>query len=250
MRPLRRLFLFLALFVLVAAGCGSGDDPSAAPAEAPTTIASTTTVPPTTVAPRPAVTLDSAGAQPRQPMALKLAAGSTFKVAMVNKLTMKMTVGGQAAPTGAVPATRLVISERIDKVDADGTGHFSFTFSDPSVVATPGVDPAVARATQAGIEPIAGVKGSGTIDPRGEVLRSIVRFWTSVTFSAPSVMVRFPSPVPLTELLVGRRRVRSPETCPVLETVNLVTVAWAPAGRLGIAAGPVAATASWVWSSS
>ena len=171
MRPLRRTALTIGLLLFTATACGGGDDsPSATPAqETPTTIAATTTLPPTTVAPRPTVTLESAGAQPRQPLALKLAAGSSVKMAMVNKLTLKISVGGQAAPSGVVPGTRQVITERVDKVEPDGSATVSVTFSDASVVPTPGADPAVVQATQAGIEPLNRVRGTQTIDTDGAI---------------------------------------------------------------------------------
>jgi hypothetical protein len=182
MRPRRRTTLTLGLLLLTAAACGDGDSPSAAP-ETPTTAApttiSTTTLPPTTLAPKPVVTLDSPGAQPRQPLTLRLAAGSSAKVAMVNKLTLKITVGGQVAPAGVVPGTRQVITEQVDKVGADGTASISVTFSDASVVPTPGADPAVVQATQAGLEPLNRIRGTQTVDPDGAV--------RSATFDTGSV---------------------------------------------------------------
>ena len=171
MRALRRTSLTIGLLLFTATACGGGDDsPSATPAqETPTTIAATTTLPPTTVAPRPTVALESPGAQPRQPLALRLTAGSSVKVAMVNKLTMKISVGGQAAPTGVVPGTRQVITQRVDKVEPDGSATVSVTFSDASVVPTPGADAATVEATRAGIEPLNGLKGTQTIETDGAV---------------------------------------------------------------------------------
>jgi hypothetical protein len=172
MRHGRRTALIIGLLLFTAAACGDGDSPSAVP-ETPTTATpatiATTTLPPTTVAPKPAVTLDSPGAQPRQPMALRLAAGSSAKVAMVSKLTLKITVAGQAVPPSVVPGTRQVITQRVDKVEADGAAVVSVTFSDASVVPTPGADPAVVQATQAGLEPLNRIRGTQTIDPDGAV---------------------------------------------------------------------------------
>jgi hypothetical protein len=173
-----------SLVLLTAVACGSGDSPPAAQGSS-TTVTVATTVPPTTVAvARPAVALENAGAQPRQPLALRLTAGSTAKVAMVNKLTLKVAIGGQAAPTGVVPGTRTVITERVDKVGPDGTGTFSVSYSDAAVVPTPGVDPAVAQATQAGIEPMNRVRGTATVSPTGEVTN--VAF-DSTSFSDPTL---------------------------------------------------------------
>ena len=166
--------------MLSAAACSSdGDDsPSAAP-EPSTTTVTVAPAPSTTAAPKPVVTLESAGAQPRQPLTLKLSAGSTTRVAMVNKVSLKLTVGGQAAPVGAVPATRMVLEQRVDRVDADGTARYSVAFPEVSAVATPGVDQATIRATQAGLDPLKGIRGTGAVTSRGEV--------TDVTFDTRSV---------------------------------------------------------------
>ena len=172
MRHRRRTALLIGLLLSTATACGDGGSPAAAP-ETPTTAApatiATTTLPPTTVAPKPTVTLDSPGTQPRQPMTLRLAAGSSAKVAMVNKLTLKITVGGQAVPASVVPGTRQVVTQRVDKVEADGAAIVSVTFSDAAVVPTPGADPAVVQATQAGLEPLNRIRGTQTIGPDGAV---------------------------------------------------------------------------------
>ncbi len=189
MRYLRRTALALSLVLLTATACSDEDGNSTAtPADAPTTLAATTTLPPTTVAAKPVVTLDSPGAQPRQPMTLRLAAGSNTKVAMVNKLTLKITVGGQPTPTAVVPGTRQVISERVDRVDPDGSASVSVTFTDASVVPTPGADPAVVQATQEGIEPLNRLRGTQIVDPNGAV-RNVTFDTSAVTDPATKSIV-------------------------------------------------------------
>ena len=163
---LRRTSLAASLVLITAVACGSGDSPTTAPAP-PTTAEST--VPPTTVAAKPAVVLDNPGAQPRQPLVLRLAPGSTSKSAMVNQLTLKITIDGQTTPTGVVPGTRMVMEDKVDRVDADGTAHLSTTFVDVSTVATPGADPEVVRGTQAAISSLKGIRSSRTVDVRGNV---------------------------------------------------------------------------------
>lgn len=88
---------------------------------------------------------------------------------MVSTIGLNATVDGQAAPTGVVPATRTVMEQRIDRVDPDGTGHFSVAYLDVSVVPSPGVDPAVVGGTQAGIDSLKALRGSGVIDVHGYV---------------------------------------------------------------------------------
>jgi hypothetical protein len=179
MRSIRRTTLIIGLLLFTASACSDGDDSSspAPAAETPTTLAATTTLPPTTLAAKPAVTLDSPGAQPRQPLALRLAVGSSAKVAIVTKLALKRVIGGQPAP-GVVPALRHVITERVDQVEADGSATLSVTFSDSSVVPTPGADPAVVQAVQAGIEPLNRLGGTEVVGPDGAVRN--VTFDTSV----------------------------------------------------------------------
>lgn len=180
MQILRRTHLALSLVLLTAVACGSGDSPT--PAAAPSTTEAT--LPPTTVAPKPTVTLDFAGAEPRKPLALRLAAGTTNKVAMVNTLGMTLTIDGQAVPGAVLPGTKTVMEERVERVDADGTAHYSTTFIDVSVVPTRGADPEVVKATQAGINSLKGARGSATVDVQGNVTN--VAFDTS-TVSDPAV---------------------------------------------------------------
>jgi hypothetical protein len=179
MRSIRRTALIIGLLLSTASACSEGDDSStpAPAAETSTTLAAATTLPPTTVVAKPAITLDSPGAQPRQPLALRLAAGSSAKAAIVTKLALKLVIGGQVAP-GVVPALRHVITERVDKVEADGSATLSVMFSDSSVVQTLGVDPAVVQVVQASIEPLNRLGGTKVVGPDGAVRN--VTFDTSV----------------------------------------------------------------------
>jgi hypothetical protein len=166
----RRTHLAIGLLLLTAVGCGSGDGSSSTPtAAAPPTTAPTVPPPTTTVVPKPAVVLDSPGAQPRRPLALRVTAGSTTKVAMVSKLGLKMTIDGQAAPVGVLPATRMVMEQRVDRVDADGTARFSVSFPEVSVVATPGADPTAVEAAEDALQSLKGVTGTGAVDVHGNV---------------------------------------------------------------------------------
>ena len=166
----RRAHLTIGLLLLTAVGCSSGDGPSSTPTS---DVATTTapTVPPTTttVVPKATVVLDSPGAQPRQPLVLRMTAGSSAKVAMVSKVGLKLTIDGEATPMGVVPATRTVMEQRVDRVDADGTAHFSVRFPEVSAVATPGADPAAVQAAEEGLQSLKGVNGTGAVDVRGNV---------------------------------------------------------------------------------
>lgn len=165
----RRVGLLLASMALVAAGCGSGDDSpgTVASGDAPTT---TVTVAPTTTTapPRTGAVLEDAGAQPRQPLVLALTAGSTARVAMVTKLGIQLTVDGQTVPAETTPGTRVVMTQRVDRVDSDGTAHVTVTFGSWSVVSTAGVDPAVVRAVRKSLAQMGTVQGTGSLNPQGE----------------------------------------------------------------------------------
>ena len=165
----RRTALLLVTLSLFLAACGSdGDDPEPA---APTVADSTVTTLPTTttVATVQGVVLDEPGAQPRQPLVLKVARGSRMRAAMVNKIGLELTLDGRALPAGVTPTTRTVLEQRGEAVDADGTVHFTMTFADVSVIATPGVDPAVARQVQAGLDQLEGLQGTGAVHAQNDV---------------------------------------------------------------------------------
>ncbi len=175
----RRAHLTIGLLLLTAVGCGSGDGPSSTPTAAAPTTAPTVPTTTTVVVPKSTVVLDSPGAQPRQPLVLRMTAGSSAKVAMVSKLGLKMTIDGEATPLGVLPATRTTTEQRVDRVDADGTAHFSVRFPEVSVVATPGADPAAVKAAEDALQSLKGVNGTGAVDVRGNV--------SDVTFDTRSV---------------------------------------------------------------
>ena len=154
-----------ALLVLVAAGCGSDDDsPTTAPADTPSTTVVATTAPPA----KAGAVLEESGGQPRQPLALRVAAGSTARVALVDKIGLQLTVDGNRTESQATPGTRTVIEQRVDRVDPDGAAHYSVTFTDVAVVSTTGVDPGVVRAVETSLSQLKGLWGTGTLESSGE----------------------------------------------------------------------------------
>lgn len=165
----RRAGLLLASMALVAAGCSSGGDSSGtvASGDAPTTtvtVAATTTTAP----PRTGAVLEDAGAPPRQPLVLALAAGSTARITMVSKVDLQLTVDGRAVPAQATPGTSVLITQRVERVDPDGTAHVTMSFGGWSVVSTTGVDPAVVKAVRDSLAQVKNVQGTGTVNARGE----------------------------------------------------------------------------------
>ncbi|MGI9023132.1 MAG: hypothetical protein ACR2HV_07870 [Acidimicrobiales bacterium] len=159
---MNRTVLAVGLVMAVATACGSDGGSSA-----PTTSAAATSVPASEPGAGTTVKLEEAGAQPREPMRLRIAAGSTQRAAFVAKTAMEMKMGDEEVSTGPVPATRFVIEQHVDSVDADGTAHYTMTFADVSVVATPGADPELVSQTEATLRQMEGISGKATADPRG-----------------------------------------------------------------------------------
>ncbi len=111
--------------------------------------------------------LDDPGAEPRQPLVLRLTAGSRAQVAFQTGLDIEMNLDGTELPTGVLPATSMVFEEVIDGVDPDGTVHYSLTFREVKAVATAETDPELVSQTQASLDELEGLSGTGTFDLHG-----------------------------------------------------------------------------------
>lgn len=158
-----------AVLLAGAAACGSSGGGKAA---GPAVIGETTTAAPTvsTVAPdspQAGVVLDDPGAAPGQVLVLRVAKGTTVSSALVSKIGLQLSVGGKPLPATVVPGTRMVMTQRVDRVDGDGTVHYSVTITDASVVDTPGADASVVSQTQAGLAQLKGLSGTGSLDAHG-----------------------------------------------------------------------------------
>lgn len=152
--------LALVVTLLTGTACGSDGDPSE-PAASDTPAS---TVAPTPEAVPPSVTLDDPGSEPRQALVLRVAPGTTAKVALESQIGLELVVDGNALPSGVIPATRTVLESRVDSVDPDGNIRFTATVIAVSVVDTPGSDPAVRRQVQGSLEQLQGLGGTGTVD--------------------------------------------------------------------------------------
>ena len=60
-----------------------------------------------------------------------------------------------------------MLDEVVDKVDPDGTAHYSVTFKEVTVVGGTGTDPEVVSQTQASLDQLEGLTGTGTFRPHG-----------------------------------------------------------------------------------
>jgi hypothetical protein len=152
-----------ALTLVTAAACGSDDEaPSRSPAESPATTAPSDEA---------GLTLEDAGAEPRQPLRLHVSPGTTTRTALLSRITLKLTAGGEELPVGVVPGTRLVMEQHVDRVDPDGAAHYTARFTDVTAVSTPGASASVLRETQAALDDMKGLTITGSIDVRGGAQR-------------------------------------------------------------------------------
>lgn len=166
-RPLTALLVVLA--VLGAVACGGSDDSDDSDEEAQPTATTEAEAPGAT---EPAggsagVTVEDTGRGPRERLQLHLTAGTTTKAAIVSKVDLDMTIEGNRLSAGALPTTRAVMEQRIDRVDPGGTAHYTVTIGEWSIVPTAGVDEAAARRTGQVLEQLEGLRGTGTVDPSG-----------------------------------------------------------------------------------
>jgi len=154
------------VFLLAAgAACGSdGDSSTPAASTSPTTAAES---PATTVEGSPSVKLEEAGAEPRQPLVLRIASGSRSKAALESTIGLELTIDGETLPSPVLPGSRTVLDQRVDRVEPDGTIHYSVSFTEVSVLGGPGVDPELVKATQDALDQLAGLEGTGTVDSHG-----------------------------------------------------------------------------------
>ena len=157
-----RRAVVLALALAVVAACGSDDESSdpVTSAPAPTTAAAGGTA--------SGVTVEDPGAEPRQPLVLRITPGSSDKAAFLSRIGLTATADGQPLDIGTLPGFKIVLDQRADRVDPDGTVHYTVTFSDASVEATPGADPATVQQSQAGLAQMKGLRGTGSFDAQGD----------------------------------------------------------------------------------
>lgn len=153
-----------ALTLVTGAACGSDDD---SPSRSATERPATTALSDEAADAQAGLTVEDTGAEPRQPLRLRVAPGTTARTALVNKLTLKLTADGEELPAGAVPSTRLVIEQHIDRVDADGTVHYTASFTDPTALPTAGTSASVVRETQQALDEMEGLKVTVSMDGRG-----------------------------------------------------------------------------------
>ncbi|HEX7276515.1 MAG TPA: hypothetical protein VF244_04010 [Acidimicrobiales bacterium] len=158
----RRMVLALATSLIVGTACSSGGD-SAEPA-APTVVSTEapTTTEPTAEGPR--IVLDDPGAEPRRVLLLRVTAGDELRLTMESRIGIELTINGREAPATEAPNSSTILDQRVERVDPDGTVHFTVSVAD---VAVDGADPDMVRETQAALSQMIGLLGTGSVDAHG-----------------------------------------------------------------------------------
>ena len=159
------MVLALALPLLLGTACSSGGD-SAEPAastvptaEVPTTIAADDG--------QPMVVLEDPGSEPRRVLLLRVAPGAQVRLTMESRIGIDLTINGEEAPPTESPNSTMILDQRVERVDPDGTVHFSVTVADVSVDATSGADPELASDLEDRLSELVGLTGNGSIDAHG-----------------------------------------------------------------------------------
>lgn len=150
--------------IVTAAACGSGDE---SPSTSPTDSPATTALSDEAADAQAGLTLEDAGAEPRQTLRLRVTPGTTIRTALVSKIALKLIADGEALPVGAVPPTRLVMEQRVDRVDPDGAIHYTAQYTEVTAMSTPGASSSVVRQTQEALDDMKGLTFTGSFDVRG-----------------------------------------------------------------------------------
>lgn len=164
----------LAVVGLVACG-GGGDEEAQDDTSTSTTADATANDRESDVASDGDVTVEvlENGAEPRAPLRFEFAEGTPFRVEMVMKIGIEIEVDGEALPSTPLPATRVVMAGKIDRVEAE-TAEYSFRYEDVTVEPDAGVDPQVARAMEGAFAAVDGVSGTAAVTTRGATTRASV----------------------------------------------------------------------------
>ena len=129
------------------------------------------------------VIVENPGAEPQETLRYSFAEGTEVRSVMTMRLGLEMAVDGQPLPTTELPATRVVITVRIDSVDGN-EAEASFAYDELEAVPEPGIDPAVVETMNAALADVQGVTGTMTINDRGETSAAEI---DSSTVSDPNI---------------------------------------------------------------
>ena len=165
-----RALVAISLLLTFLAACGD-DDPAA---DQPATVdedGDDKAPKPEADEPAPpdnSVTVEDAGAEPREELRFAFSEGDEFRTALTMKIGVEITINGEAAPSQPVPAITIVMAGAIDSVE-DGAATVSFVYDEVAAQPEPGIDAASLASFNAALADLNGLSGSMTIDELGAV---------------------------------------------------------------------------------
>ncbi|MCY1005484.1 DUF6263 family protein [Nannocystis pusilla] len=192
LRPrLRALCVPLAAVALHLFGCqptdGKSDAKPAAKTEAaapktdapPAPVAAAPDVKPATPAAAPnaaatvgqgsVVTLIEAGAEPREPLRLKLTAGQEQAMVMTMRMGMGMQIGPNAMPKTDIPPMQMTMNLKVSEITGEGDIRSEFSLDKIEVLPDPKVPAAMVDQLKSVLGTMNKMSGTSLITPRGIV---------------------------------------------------------------------------------
>lgn len=118
------------------------------------------------------ITLLEAGAEPRQVLRYTPEPGQedTFRVTM--RMSIAMTVDGEAGPNMDPPPMRFTIRSKVLEVESNGDIHAKMEYVKAEVLDDPSANPMMLMAMRQAIEQIEGLKGAIVMSNRGQTRSS------------------------------------------------------------------------------
>ena len=117
----------------------------------------------------PAFRLVSAGAEPRQALRYRLAAGSAHKLVMTLRMSVGMELDGRDAPVQRAPSMRMILDARVAEAD-EREARFDFNVAEPiELFETENAPPAMIEGMRKRLEQLSSLRGHVAMTSRGVV---------------------------------------------------------------------------------
>jgi hypothetical protein len=115
----------------------------------------------------PTLTLIEKGAEPRRALRMTAKPGDTQRIILSQRMHMEQMMNGMRMPSMPMPVTEFQLAIEVERVDDDGTIHYTGTYGKVEVKDEPGVDPNMRRMMEQSMQAIAGVTVAGAVTERG-----------------------------------------------------------------------------------
>ncbi|HZW06872.1 MAG TPA: DUF6263 family protein [Phycisphaerales bacterium] len=124
------------------------------------------------------VKLQSPGAEPRRVLRYAPAKGDAYGFEMRMKMGMSMTMGGEPAPSTAMPTMVMPGDVKVVDVLPGGSVKLDFVYAEGKLAETEGVMPQVIEAMETSMRQLKGLNGSFVFTSRGEYVSGSFRLPT------------------------------------------------------------------------